>query len=308
MKIKSVTCPNCGSFLKADETESRIKCEFCGSLVIVEDSRTEGYNFEKGSEQAKLDSAKKLASEVNDLIGPYCHYGQAKTAKASWENKIDANKKSIDFYQNNGRLVIYIVCGLFSLMMLFMSVRNHMSIPVFMLMGVISVLSFPLMAYLFIRSLDTARNNLAEAERNAKAEENRLSEFDRIIEEHKSVNLAPKYRNEPAMVFIRDHLLSNEAINMEQAVTQYESYLKQQEIIRLQQETINLQKQQLNNNAAQRRPAGTVSGFSGGVRSNNGTVMQGHSLIFHICLLLFCGIGLITIPYITLSKNHYWHM
>lgn len=33
---------------------------------------------------------------------------------------------------------------------------------------------------------------------------------------------------------------------------------------------------------------------------------KGHSLILHI-LLAFVGIGLITIPVISISKNHYWH-
>ena len=33
---------------------------------------------------------------------------------------------------------------------------------------------------------------------------------------------------------------------------------------------------------------------------------KGHSLVLHLFLLLF-GIGLITIPYISLSKRHYWH-
>lgn len=33
---------------------------------------------------------------------------------------------------------------------------------------------------------------------------------------------------------------------------------------------------------------------------------KGHSLIKHI-LLCFIGIGIFTIPYISLSKNHYWH-
>lgn len=308
MNIKSVTCPNCGASLVADETESRINCEFCGSLVIVEDSRTEGYNFEMGSAQAKLDSAKKLASEVNVLIGPYCHYEHTKAAKIEWENKVISNNRSIDFYQNNGNTVVYIACGLFTLVMLILSVRNHLSIPMFILMGVISVLSFPLMAYIFLKNLDAARNDLAVAEKNVESESLKLNDYDRIIEEHKSVNLAPKYRNESAMIFIRDHLLSNEAINMEQAVTQYESYLKQQEIIRLQQETINLQKQQLENKNVPHKSVGTISGLSGGARNNYGTTMQGHSIILHICLLLFCGVGLITIPYITLSKRHYWHM
>lgn len=308
MKIKSVTCPNCGSYLKAEEYETRVKCEFCGSLVIVEDSRSEGYNYEMGSEQAKLDSAKKLASDVNDLIGPYCHYEQTRAAKTGWENKISSSTNSINFYENNGKTVIYIACGFFALMMLIVSVSNRLSIPLFLLMGAISVLSFPLMAYIFLGNLKTAKKNLAVASENAKTEDNKLKEYDRIIDEHRSVNLAPKYRNEEAMIFIRDHLLSREAINMEQAVTQYESYLKQQEIIRLQQQTINLQQQQLNNKSTQQRTGTVLSGPVGGGRVGNGTPMQGHSLILHICLLLFCGVGLITIPYITLSKNHYWHI
>ena len=33
---------------------------------------------------------------------------------------------------------------------------------------------------------------------------------------------------------------------------------------------------------------------------------KGHSLVLHLFLCCF-GIGLITIPYYTISKNHYWH-
>ena len=33
---------------------------------------------------------------------------------------------------------------------------------------------------------------------------------------------------------------------------------------------------------------------------------KGHSIIKHI-LLMCVGVGFITIPYYTISKNHYWH-
>ena len=33
---------------------------------------------------------------------------------------------------------------------------------------------------------------------------------------------------------------------------------------------------------------------------------KGHSIILH-CLLICVGVGLFTIPYYTISKNHYWH-
>ena len=34
---------------------------------------------------------------------------------------------------------------------------------------------------------------------------------------------------------------------------------------------------------------------------------KGHSLLLHI-LLICCGVGLFTIPYYSLSPNHYWHL
>ena len=34
---------------------------------------------------------------------------------------------------------------------------------------------------------------------------------------------------------------------------------------------------------------------------------KGHSIILHICLI-FVGVGIFTIPYISLSKGHYWHL
>lgn len=34
---------------------------------------------------------------------------------------------------------------------------------------------------------------------------------------------------------------------------------------------------------------------------------KGHSLTLHI-LLIFTGIGFFTVPYYSISKNHYWHL
>ncbi|MDR1432381.1 MAG: DUF2510 domain-containing protein [Propionibacteriaceae bacterium] len=54
-------------------------------------------------------------------------------------------------------------------------------------------------------------------------------------------------------------------------------------------------------------PLGVGNGNIGADRSAHYTRQQkGHSLILHICLC-FLGIGLITIPYYSISPNHYWH-
>lgn len=34
---------------------------------------------------------------------------------------------------------------------------------------------------------------------------------------------------------------------------------------------------------------------------------KGHSIVLHI-LLMAVGIGLFTVPYYSISKNHYWHL
>lgn len=36
-------------------------------------------------------------------------------------------------------------------------------------------------------------------------------------------------------------------------------------------------------------------------------MQEGHSLLLHI-MLICVGVGFFTIPYYTLSKNHYWHL
>lgn len=36
-------------------------------------------------------------------------------------------------------------------------------------------------------------------------------------------------------------------------------------------------------------------------------VQKGHSIVLHI-LLIFVLVGVFTIPYYTLSPNHYWHL
>ena len=42
-------------------------------------------------------------------------------------------------------------------------------------------------------------------------------------------------------------------------------------------------------------------------RKTNASGRQGHSLVLHI-FLISIGVGLFTIPYYSISKNHYWHI
>lgn len=57
------------------------------------------------------------------------------------------------------------------------------------------------------------------------------------------------------------------------------------------------------NNKAKRQPNDKLQGRDKAIYVRQ---QKGHSLILHI-FLCGIGIGIFTIPYYTISKNHYWH-
>ena len=65
MNMVTMTCPNCGACLNYNEDDKNIKCEYCGSMVVIEDHvahieyedpEEAGYQFEKGRQRALEES------------------------------------------------------------------------------------------------------------------------------------------------------------------------------------------------------------------------------------------------------------
>ena len=177
------------------------------------------------------------------------------------------------------------------------------SILTFLFWGIICALALPIISYIVLKYWENVSKGADDTELAIVAHEKTIENYNQIINNHKEVNIPPKYRNPRAMSYIRDHMKSQEAQTIDQAISQYENLLRQEKSIALQEEQIRLQKQQIAQaNQIQRGKTTTY-------RGKNVVVIKqhGHSIIIHL-LLCSVGIGFITIPYYTLSKHHYWHL
>ncbi|MBQ7596398.1 MAG: TFIIB-type zinc ribbon-containing protein [Clostridia bacterium] len=65
MKLINANCPNCGAALEFDADDTQTVCEYCDSVIILDDeSRSKaykdaGYNFEMGRQKAREELGEK---------------------------------------------------------------------------------------------------------------------------------------------------------------------------------------------------------------------------------------------------------
>lgn len=323
MKIKSISCPSCGSSLNADENETRVICSFCGCSVIVEDTRQEGYNFELGSMQARANAAQELANIVDELTGPLSDYERVSNEKNALIEQKASLEKSFSMCEKHGR-AIYIAIGVVvTLLIIALLAATKPSIEIIVFFILIAAASFPIAAIGISKYAKNVQTGAVDSELAIEAHEKTLQKFDETIKKYPDINIPAQYRNVQAMNYIRDNLKSQQSQTIEQAISQYEDVVRQEKSIALQQEQIRLQKEQLEQSRQQQSGGSilsnnkpTQSGLFSTSKQSPTVVTQkktvivkqhGHSIVVHLILCCF-GIGLLTIPYYTLSKHHYWHL
>ena len=303
MNVKSITCPSCGAMLNVDDNASRVICEFCGSTVTVEDSRMEGFNREMGSMNAREKVAYEKAKAIHELITPMCDYPRVLQAKMALESQRDRLLGQVNFCEKYARILTYTACIVGSSLILLILFFLRINILYFILFGLFSVLSFPLFALFILKYWDNVKQGLSTTSESISAHANTLNNFTNVLNAHKDIYIPEKYRNPRAMCFIRDQLRSQAAQTVEQATYQYDALVRDEQRLAMQQQQVMLQKQQLDQMRGIQNHSLPYAG--------NSTVyvrQEGHSILLHLCLLFFCGIGIFTIPYYTLSKRHYWHL
>lgn len=94
MKVIDRKCPHCGGDITYKEGTKSIKCEYCGSILYIENENSDnkvyesseeaGYNFEKGRQRAKSE---------NIPINNYNNYSYGETTTNVFDNNYDKNEK-----------------------------------------------------------------------------------------------------------------------------------------------------------------------------------------------------------------------
>ncbi len=69
MKLINANCPNCGAPLEFDEGDSQAICEYCDSVIVLDDEfkrknyEEAGYNFEMGRQRAREELNRKYVPQ-----------------------------------------------------------------------------------------------------------------------------------------------------------------------------------------------------------------------------------------------------
>lgn len=292
MKIVKVECPGCGSKLEAEEGISRVVCEYCGSAVIVEDSKMEGYNQELGKMEARANVSNNLADRILTLINPLCDMKNKTDELDALTKQVNAFKKQDALFKKGARYFPYVIASVLTLIILAILIAAKANIVLFIIFDIICVMLYPAMGKLIFQYWDNISSSIESTEKAILEDKKAINDYTRILAENSDIKIPPKYQNPKALTFISKAVRSQGANTLEHAYSQYDDFLLKEKSIALQEEQIRLQKQQL---AQAQNPQVKV------IRQ------KGHSIIWHL-ILCSVGIGLFTIPYYTISKHHYWHL
>lgn len=304
MKIISVQCPSCGANLNANEEESRITCDFCGGLVVVEDARSEGYNMELGRMKARANVSEDLANRIDELTIPLCEYKNVENEL----NGLNVQKKSfvsqIGICERHGKLISYGAASIIAF--LFFIILNAAKAPigVFIFFGFLCAAAYPIIAYIVLKYWDNIVKGLKETEDGITEHEKILKDYSQIIASHSDIKIPEQHQTERAMNFISNSIRSQTSSTIESAIAEYEKLLRDEKALALQEEQIRLQQQQIE----ETRKLQNIQSNPRAQAARPKVVRQkGHSIILHI-LLCFVYVGFFTIPYYSISKKHYWHI
>lgn len=245
MNMNSVICPNCGATLKCNADCDRVTCDFCGGLVIVEDSKQKGYNEEKGKMKAREDAHKELADRVDRLIEPYCNINKVNELYSNLQTAIKSARKKYKFRSEHRTILPFVWPVLIAILSLIILVAADANLVAFLIMFILCDGCFLAARYIFEKNLQTLHDATLDQEKRANELFSVKHKYEKIIEEEECLRIPEKYRNQRALEFIRDTIASRQAETIPHAIALYETLLRQEEQIKLQKEQIELTKQQM---------------------------------------------------------------
>ena len=255
MKVRALKCPSCGANISVEEGKDRCFCTYCGTPIIIDDETQRikftfenageaGYQFEQGRQRAQFETIGN--TELGLAVG--------KLSKACADLEILRQKEGhlysliavarTQFQQENTPFIVlsrYWVPAAAAVLATIMAINQKNFLLFFFGLLFSVALYFALTKLLAFKSyktsqrLDDLTNQVKEVQRLTKA----------ICDDH-NFNIVPSdYRTSDALSFISKSLLNGRAVNMNQAILQYEDYLQHEEYKEYQREQIKLQQRQL---------------------------------------------------------------
>ena len=255
MRMVSLKCPECGAGLNIEEGRTRCFCGHCGTQILLDDeskrikytfenANEAGYQFEQGRQRAQYESTinTSLANRIKELIGPLTELESLapKLTAAQWslsESKEAYEKGTSSLAKASPLLISGFLCVAFLLIAVAGDSFGLLLILLAVTIGIYFILN---------KAQKTKEVRLAEELESATFNLDDIQSRIKEIRQSYSFGIvAPEYQNTDALGYFYRALASGRAMNMNQAILQYEDSLKDDEAKRLQEKQIELQRQQL---------------------------------------------------------------
>lgn len=245
MKIIKVTCPSCGANLNLPDDSTKVFCRFCGGEVIVEDSRSEGYNQELGKMQARKDVHISLADTISELKKTFLLHVSSVSRCNSLKKDVERLNSEIKKIDTTNKYKIYLSYYIIVSAIMLILIVAKASFLTFLTMCFISLLLLFIMGLIQVNNKNSLLKELENLNQDITKLQGRIEDCELIINAHPEINIPRKYRNKRALDYIISTIRSQQANNVEHAIALYDSLLRDETAIKLQRAQIRLQKESL---------------------------------------------------------------
>ena len=221
MRINTYKCPQCNAELHVGTDIGRIKCDYCGAMIWIEDSVAGDFASRKSPEEAR-----RLANKLSSIIGPM----KRREELSDKAKELSQEIRKIEGLENNstqgsGRHKLYISTALILFLALVLSIYIGSGVFFFLVILMVGIY--------FVNGFFS--NKKREFHLSEKKEEyNRLlAEIERLDNDNDLELVPPDYRKEEAVSFFCKSLRNQRAFDMQEAINLYEEELHRNEMKQL---------------------------------------------------------------------------
>lgn len=233
MNIRSFACPNCGAELRARDTDTKVYCRACGYDILLRDDSQEDVD-----EDARY--AYALADEIDEIYDVLVSYGKLHAEKEELQKQKTSLSQKGGISESFGRVISYGLASFVAIALLV--ILNLIGAPmiVFFLFGVVAALSYLVLGTIMIQFAQTATLAVSDLTKAIDEREDKMLEYDKVLRQHRSVNIPLEYRNKNAVSFIIEALQSLEAYSVNEALDLYDDLVRRNPQLSTQQEPVDI--------------------------------------------------------------------
>lgn len=241
MLIKSIQCPSCGGNLNVENIhQSLFYCQYCGAAVQLETNRNKGYDLEHGRLDARAEMADTILQRIEKIKPELIRNGNAdydikNLPRVIGEYKADLSENRIygtkdmvirGFFKGLGVLFI----GAFFVVALNKTLPTPLHTLLMILVGFAPIYIPAIGVFIVTRRSAEIKWQIARAEERLAQARRDYAESEAYLAQNAEIDIPPRFRSEPALIYMMKGLKAREFISLDQAIFRCEEAMARHEI------------------------------------------------------------------------------